>query len=301
AVLVPVPTEASRRLRISQQQGDDLLVRYLEIPADRDQETPLVVEDFRVTTLVARLRGLEGEPMRGTLAIEPTESDLADFEMQSQAPDFIADEVDASVEARTPIVGRLRWMVVPADGTFGTVEGTVDVEQPGMRIDLGTIQVSHRAPANLLLMAPPECQTAWVHTGRRLVSADLWAGGGSGALVIPELREGDAIRVDFGARYLPVALHLAGPQPWRAGVPEGSLSCRVTDPTGEPLTAAVAIVDGHPSDGTTNDRGYLLLQGLAAGPHRLVIAASGFKARVLEFKVRDAEHRHFEVSLPRRP
>lgn len=120
----------------------------------------------------------------------------------------------------------------------------------------------------------------------------------------PAYRDGDVVRVEHDGLPIPFHPRISGCGPWTVQWPRSGLRIHVRDPDRADVRGFVVTLDRHVLHSTPGDDGVLRpfdgtleIPGLAPGPHRLVIAAPGHRARIQQLVLREGEVREIDAVL----
>jgi hypothetical protein len=293
---VPVPAEGRATFRVSGDADGELLVRFFEIPSARD--APVVLDWPAPTRLVAHLVDEEGKPLSGHLSVERSIDGPWSSDDKS--------EPESAPAAETRLAGRVDWVAVASEPGFAATRGSVVLPAPaGGEIDLGVVRVKRLASPYLRVIAPPdflpdENDQVRVEV-RRADSHWDWVRPGEGGAVPLDLswvRDGDVLDISVHeSNVLPCDLRVSGPPPWTVRWPSASLKLHVTGKDGAAVECAVVVVDGALLEATTGPEGDLLVRGLSAGRHEVVVAESSHHGAAYTLDIVEGEARALEVRL----
>jgi hypothetical protein len=127
---VPIPVGVRATFRVSLHEGDDLLVRFVEVS---EPGSKLVLEGPPEMRVTARFVGPDGRPVPATLRLKR--------ELGADGIERGGADSDAAATAEIPTrrTGTLTWIACPQDEALAQVHGDVVVES-GKDVDLGEIR-----------------------------------------------------------------------------------------------------------------------------------------------------------------
>jgi hypothetical protein len=294
---VPVPAGVRATFRVSQWERRELTVNHVDVP---EPGSTVVLEGAPVTWLRARLLGPDGEPVQGTLSVR-RELGTVSFG-EDDEPRAPATEV----AAQTRLVGTVTWTASPEDDALSPVHGDITLPPGGGELDLGEIRLTEPRGPELRVVLPADLQGAEGSVTVSLLRSNalFWnalAADGTVSTGLSSVGEGDRLLIRLDAPgVLPLSFRAPGPPPWTVEWPTASLRISVASEDEEPMTEAVAIVDGVVFEGAFESGSALHVRGLAPGEHDVVIAERDHVAKILHLVVREGEQRDLSVALATR-
>ncbi|MBN2489375.1 MAG: carboxypeptidase regulatory-like domain-containing protein [Planctomycetes bacterium] len=235
------------------------------------------------TVILLRVRDAAGKPLAAEVSTWPDVDE----------PIGIAD--DGRVRIETRAAGSVTLHIRAPHH----VEREVELVLPDRtaRIDLGEIVLERDPSPTSRLRAvtaagEPAAGAVFVVEGIPGGPAETDAEGLAEVSLPPAPVEAE-IRVE-GSLPLPVTLSRDGPTDFR--LPGGSLSLRIRNAGAEPLDAVVYL-DSHAFECSG---GELVIRGLTAGPHTLLVGARGYVGEVRRLSLAQDEARTLAITLPAR-
>ena len=296
---VPVPADEPAAFFVWGHEDRELLVHVVEVPPPGPaREKPLVLDWVPATRVTARLCGPEGAPVEGRLTIE---RERGAPERDSTRPGTTGTATPA---AETHLTGTVDWVAVPNDKGLGPSSGTIRITEAGKPVDLGEIRLRPAFGRVFRVEIPKDTPTDGVMatvTVRR--TSYLWTGiiGKDGTLDadVPWIGPGEVVTVSIPGNLAPCELRVAGPPPWIAKWPRTSLTVHATDETGNDISGASVLLDDPVVTWETTGAGALLL-GVRPGPHEVVVAADGCRAKIVTLTLAEDDPREIRVRLSAR-
>jgi len=275
---LPVPTDRRATFRISTQEAD--AVRFVDVPAPGSK---VVLQGPPEARLRAHFVGPDGKPTSAKLSVG--------------AEYFGGDEAATELSVTTRLLGLVTWYARPDDDSLGPARGDATLSAGG-EVDVGPIRFA-KARKGDLHVELPSAMTAEERPPR--VAMETFSGA--------PLDEHDSIWIDLtdpthsewvamkADGWVPFRFRLAGEPPWNVKWPTASLHVALRSVADKRIGDAVAILDGTPVKDAWKDGKEILLRGLTAGAHTLVLAERHHLAKVFDLVITDGEDRTLAVEL----
>ncbi|MCC7137612.1 MAG: hypothetical protein IT460_04195 [Planctomycetes bacterium] len=264
-------------------------------PAAATGASPFPLLPPSATTITARLRGPgDAEPKAGV-------------RIESRLPTFLSED-DEEVETEalplaTESIG-LAWFVArPKDEKLAGVAVEVDLGHGELpTIDLGELRFPERS-SMIVSIEPPSGVAAEETFVRGEVPNIDWGWLATAAAEepnrLPFSLPADSMLVGSAKNCVPVRVPADGPGPYRVAWPKGALEVVVPTANGEILDRVHVLVDGERFEAGPARR-VVWVGGIAAGEHRVLVAAPGRKAREYRATWADGETKWLSADLPSR-
>lgn len=289
AISLPVVGDAVLRVRRAPR------VRSIRVPAAVPGAPPLRLLPPDATTITARLCG-------------PADAEVkTGVRLETRLPTSLSEE-DAEVEtAALPLATQsigLAWFVArPKDDKLAGVAVEVDLADGELpTIDLGELRFPERASLVVSIDRPVGVAAEDTHVEGVLPNVDWWwrtTAAAEEPIRLPFALPAGSVLVGGARNCMPVRVPADGPGPYRVAWPKGALEVVVPAANGGILDDVQVLIDGERFEAGPARR-VVWVGGIAAGEHRVLVAAPGRKAREYKATWADGETKWLSADLPSR-
>jgi hypothetical protein len=304
-ISVTVPVDGPCALVLSA----DMRTKIVEVPASArkaatlsSRREPVVVKWFRPSIVKFRLAAPDGSPISGRASVNwrfaETNGNLFAIAGTPTIEPPPAKEVH---EISTGLRGPVWLTAVATDRSLRAVARRIVLPDDGGVHDLGEVRFATKDSTSLRVLRPDGSAAA----GARVILRHFghqrgwWEPEADGSLNefhwwCFEPNAGMVLQLDAIGFPIAVLRRPEGQGPWTFRFPNSAIDVSVRDSNGAAVDKFWVRVDRHRLSGNA---GHLAIAGVEPGPHRLVIAAPGHRARVEQLLLKTDEVRTIDAVL----